>query len=64
MQIPDVSNIAKDEKRNITFNVMAYRKLTEAELVQAIRYFRSTKQGRKLKNNSTYTIVSIIGGRD
>jgi len=64
MQFPNVSNLAKDEERNITFNVMAYRKLTESELVMAIRVFRSTKQGRKLKKNTTYTIISVIGCND
>ncbi len=64
MQVPNVSNIAKDNERNITFNVLAYRKLTEPELLRAIRYFQSTKQGRKLKKNTAYTIVSIIGARD
>lgn len=64
MQMPDVSNVAKDDLRNITFNVLAYRKLSEPELLRAIHYFRSTKQGRKLKKNTTYTIVSTIGARD
>ncbi|MEO9595805.1 hypothetical protein [Rhodopirellula bahusiensis] len=61
MKAPSISNIVRDEKRNITINVMAYRKLSERELVQSVRYFRSTKQGRRLKKNSTYTIMSIIG---
>jgi len=64
MQMPNVSNVAKDDERNITFNVLAYRKLSESELLRAIRYFRSTKQGRKLKKNTTYTILSTIGARD
>lgn len=59
--MPNISNVAKDEKQNITFNVIAYRKLTEDELRQSIRYFRSTKEGRRIKKNTTYTIVSIIG---
>ena len=61
MKAPSISNVVRDEKRNITINVMAYRKLSERELVQSVRYFRSTKQGRRLKKNSTYTIMSIIG---
>jgi hypothetical protein len=64
MNMPDVSNIAKDPARNITFNVMAYRTLTQPEVMMSIRYFRSTKAGKKLKNNTTYTIVSIIGYND
>lgn len=64
MPMPNFSNIVRDEARNITINVLAFRKLTEAELTRSIRYFRSTKQGRKLKDNHTYTIVSVIGARD
>lgn len=64
MEPPTVRTSARDEERNITFHVMAYRQLTEAELIQAIRCFRSTKQGRRLRKNSTYTIISLIGLRD
>ena len=64
MQMPNISNVAKDEGNNITINVLAYRKLSEAELIRSIRYFRSTKQGRRLKKNTNYTIVSIIGVND
>jgi hypothetical protein len=64
MNPPNVSNIARDADRNITFNVLAYRTLSQQELLMAIRYFRSTKQGRKLKANTTYTIVSVIGCND
>ena len=61
MKMPDVSNVATDSTRNITFNVMAYRALSKSELTAAVRYFRSTKAGRKLKSNSTYTIVTTFG---
>jgi hypothetical protein len=64
MQIPNVSNIARDDTNNITFNVLAFRQLSEQELIRSIRYFRTTKQGRKIKKNTTYTIYSIIGAND
>lgn len=64
MQSPSVSNVIRDSETNITINVLAYRKLTELELRRAIGYFRSTKQGKKLKRNTQYTIVSIIGVRE
>lgn len=64
MQMPNVDNIARDDATNITINVRAYRKLSEQELIRSIRYFRSTKQGRRLKKNSTYTIISTIGAHD
>lgn len=64
MQMPSVSHVAKDPERNITFNVLAYRQLSQAEVLQSIRYFRSTKSGRKLKNNMTYTISTVFGASD
>lgn len=64
MQMPTVDNIVRDPKSRITINVKAYRKLTQAELGRSIAYFRSTKQGRRLKKGSTYIIMSLIGARD
>lgn len=64
MQMPNVDNVVRDPKLKITINVKAYRQLTETELRRSIAYFRSTKQGRRLKKNSTYVILSLIGSRD
>ncbi len=64
MQMPSVSHVAKDPERNITFNVLAYRQMSQADVLQSIRYFRSTKSGRRLKKNTTYTMSTIFGARD
>ncbi len=64
MEMPKIDNIVRDSKLGVTINVKAYRKLHPAELARAIAYFRSTKQGKRLKRNSTYVILSIIGIRE
>lgn len=55
MQLPGVSNIAKDERRNITFDVRAFRTLTREELMRTVWQFEAM-QKKKLKNNSVYRI--------
>lgn len=64
MKMPDVSHIVKDEARNITYDVRAYRQIATQEAVLAIRHFRSTKQGKRLKANSSYIIWTVLGCND
>ena len=60
MQQPHVRNTARDETNDVTYHVMAFRKLTESELVNAVRYYRARNR-RKPKRGSSVTIISIIG---
>ena len=62
--MPTVKNVVKDEEWNITFNIMAYRELSEAEMRVAIRSFQTTKTGRKLKKDTIYEILTVFGARD
>lgn len=64
MKLPNVSNVLKLEGLDSIFELVAYRETTEKELLQAYAYFRSTKQGKKLKRNTRYTVISTIGGRE
>lgn len=62
VQMPDVRNTIRDEKNDITYDVLAYRKLNYAELVQAVRVYDTTRTRKtKLQNGMTVTIVSTIG---
>ena len=63
MQMPDAKNTIKDEKNDITYEVMAYRKLNRSELVQAVRIYHSLQKRRaKLKRVMNVTIATTIGG--
>lgn len=58
---PDVVSTIHDQTRGITYRVLAYRPLSHAELVSAIRTFHGQKRKPKLKPGQTVTIVTIIG---
>ena len=64
MELPTVKNVLRDPKKRITYEVMAYRELTERELIAAVRTFRATKQGRRVRRNTTYTIITQFGIQD
>lgn len=57
--MPTVPNEVRDEKRNITVRIMAYRKLSEREIRQTVAILFSGK--KKPKKNTLYTVVSLIG---
>jgi len=64
MEPPSVSNSIRDEKNGITYNVVAYRKLSREEIVLAIKHHRASKKTKKPKKGTTVTIVTIIGYKD
>lgn len=64
MEQPKVSNPIRDEERDITYNVVAYRKLSQEETVLAVRHYLAGKKSKKPKKGSTITILTIIGYND
>jgi len=59
--MPKVITEAKDKKKNFTFRVRAYRKLTPAEFHSAyVVWYRQRDKRRKLQNQ-VIEITSIIG---
>jgi hypothetical protein len=63
MQMPDVSHTIRDAERDVTYIVLAYRKLSRAELVQAVRVFSAARK-RAPKRGSTIRIVTTFGSED
>ena len=61
MEAPSVVSKIVDRQAGTVYRVLAYRRLTDEELVISVRHFRASKQGRKVKPGSEVTIVSIIG---
>jgi hypothetical protein len=51
----------KNYKRNLTFNVRAYRKLTVAEMKQALSVWLRQSRRKTLPKNQTVTVISIHG---
>ncbi len=63
MEAPTVLNVLTEPARNIRFEVLAYRKLTEQQLYAAVRTGVGMMKG-KPKRNMKYTFVTIIGFND
>lgn len=55
---PNVANIFIDPDNDITFKVMAYRKLSKQELIQAVNMHASRRA--KPARGTTVTIFSVI----
>jgi hypothetical protein len=62
MQPPDIKHTLKDAASDVTYHVLAYRRLNRAEVVQAVHVYNSQRRRRaKVKPGTTVTIVTIIG---
>jgi len=61
MQQPNIISTLVDPEKNITYEVVAYRKLTKDELILSVRNFYAQKKKPKLKPGQKVTILTIIG---
>jgi len=62
MKEPSIRHDVRDEDRNITFCVLAYRKLTPLEVHQMVWAFES--MGHEVLPNHDYDIVTVLGATD
>jgi hypothetical protein len=60
MNPPEIATEGRDKGNNITFRVLAYRRLTDNEALRVIAKFLISYAGRKLQNE-TVTIQTVIG---
>jgi hypothetical protein len=63
MEGPQVENKLKDEASGVTYSVLAYRRLSQDEIVQSIGFYLSRAR-KKPKRGSVVTIVSIVGANE
>lgn len=63
MERPRIEHEIRDPERNITYIVVAYRTLTQQEVVFAVRAFL-TRTRRKPKKNSRIEILTVFGATD
>jgi hypothetical protein len=61
MKEPDVITETHDPKNNFTFRVIAYRKLTPAEMRKALFVWKHQGDKKRSLQNETVTVTSIIG---
>jgi len=60
MDPPDIKTVFRDEERKITFEIWAYRKVTEAEALAQISLFLGEMKRKKqqVKSGETYGILT------
>lgn len=58
---PDVVNILKQPKGNITYRILAYRPLNKAEMIQAVDEYYSRRGRKRPANDTTVTIMTTHG---
>ena len=63
MKQPNDSNMLVEERRNIRYEVIAYRSLARPELIRAVRVALSMMK-KKPKRNGRYRFVTVIGAKD
>ena len=64
MIMPNIVSTIVDPGKNITYQVVAYRKLSRNELVMSVRHYWSQRKKPKVKPGGTVKIISIIGHSD
>ena len=60
MELPNIPHTIRDPERDVTYVVMAYRKLAREEVVQMVRLHQSQKR-TKPKRKSRIVIHSTFG---
>lgn len=59
MSMPHVDKFAFDRTRRVKYNVKAYRKLSNREILLMIRMYLA-RERRRPKRNSTVMLVTVI----
>jgi predicted membrane chloride channel (bestrophin family) len=59
--MPNVRNTIRDEARNLTFHILAYRTLRPAEMILMVRQWAAQQRRRKMLKNQQITILTTFG---
>lgn len=60
MEMPNVENILRDEQHNVTYRVLAYRRLTRQELLSSVGMFHAQPKNRRRKRPITDKEITIL----
>jgi hypothetical protein len=61
MEQPNVVNVLLDAERNVRYEILAYRKLTQAEMLDCVTSYLRQKKRKRPKPGERVVIVTIIG---
>jgi hypothetical protein len=55
---PNIKTVILDEEREIRFEILAYRKLTQQEMISSVRSFLAQNKHKKLKAGQTIILLT------
>jgi hypothetical protein len=64
MKTPDIRSTLRDEEHNMTYHVVAYRKLNELEMVETVKLYLAQPRILRRKTrerNKTVTTNALLG---
>ena len=61
MTEPNVCSTVKDAKNNVTYRIMAYRKLSKEEMLDCVSSYLSQRRRKKREKNVVITIITVFG---
>jgi hypothetical protein len=64
MKNPDIRSTLRDEDHNLTYHVVAYRKLTELEMIETVKLYLAQPKIQRRKTperNKTITTHALLG---
>jgi hypothetical protein len=65
MEFPNVAHVRRDPQTGGTYEVRAYRKLTEAEIrFSVLSFLASGRKAKRPKAGTQITIVTLFGAID
>jgi hypothetical protein len=60
MEAPTVRNTVRDESHNVTYHIMAYRKLTRDEAFLTVRQYLAQPKVRRRKSRERDKVITIV----
>ena len=64
MKKPDIRSTLRDEKHNMTYHVVAYRTLSESEMIETVKLYLAQPRILRRKSherNKTVTTNALLG---
>jgi len=61
MDTPNVKTTMRSREQNFVFHVMAYRVLTESEMIYALKKWMKINHFKKIPKNKEVTFITILG---
>ena len=64
MDTPNVKTTMRSREQNFVFHVMAYRVLTESEMIYMLKKWMNANHLKKVPRNKVFTLIATLGAAE